>query len=335
MSGPLVDVEELNSFDALAIYAPQNQGAEHAAPHADEPDSKFQRRDKGAAGKGRGAPPSIKRGRERESFDNFSDPRASDSSFLDRWQSWSYQPRYESKHSELEYLRQQVSMLQRMALRHEDALCLMRQEVAFIVHFRIGVEASLVPAIYRAQAGWREIYRTAPSKLGAPMRNTLLECVLKELRSRLTTLAHETAKAWRETMIKAGWLIADSSASPDEWQWAFLSWDAAKRVQIVNASRTALAHNKILASIDILLAGISKPDSLSRFQPLRRVTEQMSGASVGFALQYPFKGVLAQELYTATLDICNSAAAQLVAAQFRVDRGQRSGLANAIAKSHR
>ena len=83
----------------------------------------------------------------------------------------------------------------------------------------------------------------------------------------------------------------------------------------------------------MLLDGLAKPDSLTRFQPLRKVTEQMSGASVGFALQYPFKADLAATMYAATLDICS--ALQLIAAQIRVDRGQRSGLANAIARSGR
>ena len=328
----LVDTEELNSFDALSAYMPPGTASapQHfGAPHADEPDPKFQRRDKGAAGKGRGAPP--KREREQVSHEGSFDHHRAAGSYSDRWHHWTYDPRQ----SELDYLRNQVSMLQRIVLRHEDALCLMRQEVAFIVHFRIGVAASLVPAVYRSQAGWREIYRTQPSKLAAPMRNTLLECVLKELRQRLRSLTDEASKEARENMITAGWLVTKGATQPDSWQWTFLSWDAQRKIQIVNSARPLISHQKVLDSIDVLLDGLAKPDSLTRFQPLRKVTEQMSGASVGFALQYPFKGDLAATMYAATLDICNSSALQLIAAQIRVDRGQRSGLANAIARSGR
>ena len=134
-------------------------------------------------------------------------------------------------------------------------------------------------------------------------------------------------------MITAGWLVTKGATQPDSWQWTFLSWDAQRKIQIVNSARPLISHQKVLDSIDVLLDGLAKPDSLTRFQPLRKVTEQMSGASVGFALQYPFKADLAATMYAATLDICS--ALQLIAAQIRVDRGQRSGLANAIARSGR
>ena len=85
-------------------------------------------------------------------------------------------------------------------------------------------------------------------------------------------------------------------------------------------------------SLATLAEGLKQTDSLTRFHPLRKLTESMVGESIGFALQFPFQGELARNMYCAVLGLCNCAATQLIAAQIRVDRGQRSSLANAIAK---
>ena len=323
------DPEELRSFDALAAYVPPlSTQTRFGKPHAEEPESKWQRRDKGNAGKGRGTP---KRGREGPFASGSHGDRYFEPSYSGHWQSWSSGP----YHEEIERLQTQVSQLQRAVLRHEDALNLMRQEVSFVIYFRIGVEASLIPAIYRAQAGWRELQRTQPSKLTVPMRNNLFECLLKELRRRLLHLAEAASQEARDNMVKAGWLQTNDSTDVAQWQWAYLSWDPTRRVLIVNKDRTALPHQRVLDAIETLMSGATKSEALTRFQPMREVTQQMSGESVRFALQYPFLGELARSMYASTLELCSSAATQVVAAQVKIDRGNRSGLANSIAKNLR
>ncbi|CAE7258436.1 Pol [Symbiodinium sp. CCMP2592] len=200
-------------------------------------------------------------------------------------------------------LRNEVQMLQKIVLRHEDALGLMRQEVAFIIHFRIGVDASLVNDIYKSQLGWRELRKNQPAKITTTLRNTLMECVFKVLLHRIQKLEDPDQQAVRDRLTKAGWL--DSRPQP---------------------------HSEVKAALTSLLEGVKKPDSVTKFHPLRPVTNSMSGESVAFALQYPFRGELARSLYEATVQLSNSSATQMIAAQIRVDREQRSGLANAIAR---
>ena len=348
----LTEAEELASFDFLASYAPNRAatGPESlSAPHEHERDAKWQRRDnnKGAPGKGRGVPkrdreefgqfnPGPHRGHQRDFQSHFRSRGGGGGSGggdgelgeqyepRDSWHAWTS---YASP-SELAQLRGQVQMLQKIVLRHEDALCLMRQEVAFVVHFRIGVDASLVHDIYKSQLGWRELRKTQPAKITTTLRNTLMECVLKVLLHRIQKLEDQDQQEVRDRLTKAGWLDSGSSS----WTWAYLSWDAAQRTQVVNKDRSPLAHSEVKAALTSLLEGVKKPDSVTRFHPLRPVTNSMSGESVAFALQYPFRGEFARSLYEATVQLSNSSATQLIAAQIRVDRGQRSGLANAIAR---
>ena len=316
--------DELESFDFLASYAPggkvrtEPQGA--SPSEQDEPLQKWQRRDKGSDGKGRGGPP--KRDREQGpparqgNRGSYHGSRGYDS-----WLNW-------ASPSDIEQLRHRVSQLERLVIRHEDALNLMRQEVSFIIHFRVGVDSSLVPSIYRAQLGWRELRKSSPDKLDAPLRNVLMNCVVKEFQKRLQQLEEPTSQETRDGLAKAGYL--DASVTP--WRWRYLQWDPTKRVQVVNNMRGHITHLTVKESLATLAEGLKQTDSLTRFHPLRKLTESMAGDSIGFALQFPFQGELARNMYCAVLELCNCAATQLIAAQIRVDRGQRSSLANAIAK---
>ena len=349
----LTEAEELATFDFLSSYVPNGSAGappHTSVPHEDERDTKWQRRadNKGTPGKGRGLPK-----RERDSPSYFGggpggnphrgpnrDSRTlrggggsgggggdGDGSGFHPRESWSSWLNYASQ-AELQRLRTQVQMLQRIVLRHEDALSLMRQEVAFVIHFRIGVEASLVNDIYQAQLGWRELRKVQPDKLQATLRNTLFECVLKALQQRIKRIEEQDQQDVRDRLAKAGWLDSGSST----WTWAYLAWDPDKRTQTVNKERSPLVHTEAISAINSLLEGVKKPDSLTRFHPLRPVTNSMSGESVAFALQFPFRGEPARELYDATVRLSNASITQLIAAQIRVDRGQRSGLANAIAR---
>ncbi|CAE7663526.1 unnamed protein product, partial [Symbiodinium microadriaticum] len=226
--------DELTSFDFLASYAP---GGKAPPSGHEEPIPKWQRRDKGPDGKGRGGPP--KRDRESGPPPRQGNRGSHHGSYgYDSWLNW-------ASPSELEQLRHQVSQLQRIVVRHEDALNLMRQEVAFIVHFRVGVDSSLIPPIYQAQLGWRELRKSSPDQLDAPLRNVLMSCVVKEFQKRLQQLEEPASQGTRDGLTKAGYL--DASATP--WRWQYLQWDPTKRVQVINNSRGHITHSTVKESL--------------------------------------------------------------------------------------
>ncbi|CAE7250603.1 unnamed protein product [Symbiodinium sp. CCMP2592] len=132
----------------------------------------------------------------------------------------------------------------------------------------------------------------------------------------------------RDGLVKAAYL--DASITP--WRWRYLQWDPTTRAQLVNNMRGHITDLTVKESLATLAEGLEQTDSLTRFHPLRKLTESMAGESIGFALQFPFQGELARNMYCAVLQLCNCAATQLFAAQIRIDRCHRSSLANTIAK---
>ena len=104
-----------------------------------------------------------------------------------------------------------------MALRHEDGLNMLRAEVSYVIHAKIGCESSIVGALRRVRAGWRELKKNQPEKLDKPMRCTLILCLFREVLSRVEHLSSDE-KALAE--FKAhGWISEDLNF------WPVLAWD--------------------------------------------------------------------------------------------------------------
>ena len=84
--------------------------------------------------------------------------------------------------------------------------------------------------------------------------------------------------------------------------------------------------------LDLIIRHSRAAGTISRFHPLRVVAQEMKGDSVGFLLQLPIRGQITDELLGCFHALCSCSAAQMVAAQMKTDRSQRSQLANTVAK---
>ena len=73
---------------------------------------------------------------------------------------------------------------------------------------RTGVNASVVPAIFRAQQAWRELKEAEPEKVDKPMRVALLNCIFMEFSERLDKLPQQSHTL--ENLIKFGWMKQDT-----------------------------------------------------------------------------------------------------------------------------
>ena len=147
------------------------------------------------------------------------------------------------------------------------------------------------------------IMKIMMDKVQSTLRNTLMECVLKVLLKRIQQPESQDQAEVRDKLGKAGWLHSSTSSttSTSSWSWAYLSWDPSQRTQTVNKERKPLTHAEAVEGVSTLLEGVKKPDSVTRFHPLRPVTNSMAGESVAFALQFPFR-----QLAPFTLPLCCS-----------------------------
>ena len=151
------------------------------------------------------------------------DPWASWGKAKRGWESWgasktSGQGRSKGElQEELMQLRDSVFQLQKLTLRHEDYLGGIRPETSFAIFMRMGIPASIVPALFMAQKAWRDQKEADPTKLDKPKRVVLLSCMFREFAARLEKFPTQTGTI--DSMTKLGWI------KPETKDWCYLRWD--------------------------------------------------------------------------------------------------------------
>ena len=270
-----VQQQELAFFDSFMPSG--KQAMESKASQLDSKDDenplKYPRSNEKGQGGGRG------KGNDRKPAPSSKTNPKSDGDKDDGWQSWGWSQgsRDQKSGGRIAALEQQVALLSRMALRHEDGLNMLRAEVSFVVHARIGCEASIVGALHKVQAGRRELKRNHPEKLDKPMRCTLILCLFQEILSRVERLPTDE-KALAE--FKAhGWISEDLNF------WPVLAWDGEQKKLLPVKSSPGLPTAVLVDHLKAVIRHCTGDYALSRFHPVRPISDAMTGESVVFLLQ--------------------------------------------------
>ena len=177
-----MDPVQKQEMEFFAMMIPE---AKPDAPPADTDGSaqKYSRPNENG-GQGRGG------GKGRDQRDQKRD-RAGDSKW-DTW-SWGQNEGGGNNSKRITALEQQVNLLTNLTLRHEDAVNLTRCEVSYVIHAKLGIEAGIVPQLFRVQTTWRELKKTSPEKLDKSMRTTLVLCLFREILNRVEKLPQDSA----------------------------------------------------------------------------------------------------------------------------------------------
>ena len=218
-----------------------------------------------------------------------------------------------------------LQLMQRLLLRHEDSINLLKVESSFVMHMKLNVPSSVVSMLYAAANSWREVKLAEPTKLDRPMRAALLYCLFMELKTRLEAVAEKPEDL--ERMSKLGWITPGPPIT-----WSFLTWDAASNKQIVDTSKVPLSQAEVMLHVQTVIRLCPRHHIVARFHPTRPMAEEMKGDSLVFLLQTGQHGEGAAEMRDSLTLLCHSAAMNLVALQLKEDRFARSKLANEIAK---
>ena len=244
------------------------------------------------------------------------------------WQGWGWnQGRGENKSGgRIAALEQQVALLSRMALRHEDGLNMLRAEVSYVIHAKIGCESSIVGALHKVQAGWRELKKNQPEKLDKPMRCTLTLCLFREILSRVERLPSDEKVA---AEVKAhGWISEDLNF------WPALAWDSDAKKLVPVKSSPGLPTAVLVDHLKAVIRHCTGDHALSRFHPVRPISDTMTGESVAFLLQVGLTSDdSAQKLGLHLRALCMCSALQLRGCSLKPDRAPRSNMAAQISKN--
>ncbi|CAE7657367.1 unnamed protein product, partial [Symbiodinium sp. KB8] len=179
---------------------------------------------------------------------------------------------------EVKEMQKVISMMQRLVLRHEDSINLLKLDFSFVAHMRLNIPVSVVHMLYVAADGWRKLKAQEPQKLDRPMRTSLFVCFFAELKTRIQALDSRPADV--DKMAELGWLV---KGAPVTWQ--YLKWDAATQRHVIDTAKPPLPNTEILEHVDTLLANVVTTNRLARFHPTRPLADGMQGESIVFLIQ--------------------------------------------------
>ncbi|CAE7876031.1 unnamed protein product, partial [Symbiodinium necroappetens] len=147
--------------------------------------------------------------------------------------------------AELEAVKAAIAQMQRLILRHEDAINLQRIETSYVAHMRISTPEAIVAGVYRAASGWKQAKETNPDSLNKPLRATLITCVFLDLRTRVANLTPDQA-----TKLKDLQWYEDSTTT-----WHYVKWTAGQKKLVRDEEREGINTADVLKVLgDILRA---------------------------------------------------------------------------------
>ena len=228
------------------------------------------------------------------------------------------------RESEVDGLKRQLASVQRLLLRHEDAINAQKAEHSYVLHLRINVPSTIVPSLSKARTGWHTLRQEKPAEVTRPMRVALWTCVLQEWLARLVALP--SVPETMSGMEKLGWYDGAKNAFP------YLKWNAESQQLVVDPAKTSFSYEQGKTMLqDVIRVSVSA-GVIARFFPTRPLAAEMRGESVTFLLQLCSRGLDAEKAHELLDVFCGSACRLLIGMQAKPDRGTRSGLAQAISK---
>ena len=269
-------------------------GSGEALPKDDEPGpaSKWAKTADKGDGRARDARDGRGKGRSQHQGNKRQHELQRPSSQQSRWNDWRPQPDNDM-----------LANIQRLLLRREDMLALIRAEYGFVFFFRVDVGCSVIRPLFTAQKEWRDAKSKAPESLTKPMRTALMSCLVKELSQRVQQLKEPASAEHQATLAQLGWI---KPVAGDDPMWSYLKWDPEKKTQVVDETKEGLLFAKVVAT----LAAIGLP----------------------FCLQTGMRTDEADRLNNYLRELSNNACTQLIAMSMRPERVQRSALAQYVAK---
>ncbi|OLQ13651.1 Retrovirus-related Pol polyprotein from type-2 retrotransposable element R2DM [Symbiodinium microadriaticum] len=307
-----ISQEELNLFNT---FMPSGAGAPGApsAPSAGpaERDAKTAKLES----RGKGATKEFGTSRGKRNW--------SDASWGSRWDASSRQSTWNPDETELEAVKAAIAQMQRLILRHEDAINLQRIETSYVAHMRISTSEAIVSGVYHAAAGWKQAKENNPESLNKPLRATLVTCVFLELRTRVANLTPDQANKLKELQ----WYEESTTT------WHYVKWNAEQKKLVKDEEKEGISTVDVLKVLDDILRAAPKPNAVARFHPTRPLAQEMSGETVTFLMQFGNHNDHAEKLCTCMDRLCGLSVTQLVGLGVKPDRLRRSTLANQIASS--
>ena len=182
----------------------------------------------------------------------------------------------------------------------------------------------VLPVMFGVSSEGRKIQEQNPQQLKHPLHVIMMECIMAELRARLTKTSQE--EAMKQAALQTGWV-------DQQGLWLYKSWDPVKKALTTMAKDPlSIALDKIIAEIQ---ADLQVPGALHRFhasQPLKADMETLTEhKEVCFTIQVALRGQAAERLHQNMVQLCDNSVLRLLRSRLRPERKHRHGVAKHLA----
>ncbi|CAE7864992.1 obr1 [Symbiodinium microadriaticum] len=247
----------------------------------------------------------------------------------DSWTNWSTNNKELSNKElqrEVEYLKENVRLLARISMRHEDELSQKRTETDFILTLEVAPpnatpeQEGLLEQLYKMTVEWKKLQEQG--KVNNSLRLTLFIGLLMyyELKVQEATASADTV----ERLAQLGY-IRQLDGNP---VWNYLRWNYDKE-ELEPSDQPPLSDTELRSLLTVLKTSIGAPGVLIRFHSSRKLVEQHKTAVTVF-LGIGMRDPQALICYRALQQLSYNASTQLVKMRLKPVRMERQPLVKVL-----
>ena len=231
---------------------------------------------------------------------------------------------------ELEVLKEQMRLLARIALRHEDELSQRRTESDFLITFEPlltpseGSQSNMLLKLFKTVVMWKT--KRESGAVDTPLRLTLFLGMLVEYEKRISINVEQPEDL--ELLAQQKLL----RQKPDGgMEWPYLRWNTEKEVLEESPTLKPLDHADLMKNLKILQQSITAPGALLRFHSTRKLVESHQ-SPLTFLVSIGMRDPQSLLCWRALSELCFNSSGRLLRMRIRPARMERQPLVRVLAE---
>ncbi|CAE7198951.1 unnamed protein product [Symbiodinium sp. CCMP2592] len=222
-----------------------------------------------------------------------------------------------------------LRLLARLCLRHEDELSQTRVERDFILTMETQ-EAAVLTKLYKLATVWKE--RKERQEVDCSLRLCLFLGLLQVWLERMRALEQNgpEAEALRKRIMEQGY--AQMPEGTTELQWFYMRWNHSTQAMEKVPDVEPMLQSQVVSSLVQLQATMVAPNALLRFHSTRRMAAEYAGETVTFLLTIGQRDTMAAQAWGMLTNLCGNGSGKAIGLKMKPARMDRQPLAKIVAE---
>ena len=216
-----------------------------------------------------------------------------------------------------------VNLMATLVLRHETQSLIHKQDTAFVLFLKTDVENNLAVSTYQVGQKWHELKQHSPEELRMPMRATLFQHLLHEVKDRFEKMVASPSS--RSTAVALDWMTTDETAINA------LKWDAEARKHVKDTTIQPIKINHPREALKEMVVACVEPGVVARYHATRKLAEQYRSPTLTMLLEVGLRTDEANLMWKRLVQLEKSGVWVASGVFLRRESMSRSGLAQRLA----